>query len=130
MAVSGNLGGKVPVVDNVLSSQEQERYSTTSLYKNFIEFKLQTDPNYYVDFWQTYLAVKKKFVKGRGYETYNTKEVEKEHKEPAKVDEETADEEQEAPVSLVTNVNKQHFAPNFLLLQCWSVHQQSANLQL
>ena len=37
VAVSGNLGGKVPVVDDVLSSHEQEIYPTTSLDENCIE---------------------------------------------------------------------------------------------
>ena len=46
MAVSGNLGGKVPVVDDVLSSHEQQIYPTTSLDENSIEFELQTDRNY------------------------------------------------------------------------------------
>ena len=66
LAVSGNLGGKVPVVDNVLSSQEEEIYPTSSLDENCIEFEFQTDRNYYVDLRQTYLAAKVKFVKGRG----------------------------------------------------------------
>ena len=74
VAVSGNLGGKVPVVDNVLSSQEQEIYPTPSLDENCIEFEFQTDRNYYVDLRQTYLALKLKLVRGRGYQTYNTKE--------------------------------------------------------
>ena len=44
------------------------------------------------------------FVRGRGYEKYNTKEVKNEQKEEAKAgDEETA--EEEAPVPLVTRVN-------------------------
>ena len=77
VAVSGNLGGNVPVVDDVLSSHEQEIYSTTSLDENCIEFESQTDRNYYVDLRQTYLALKLKLVRGRGYETYNTKEVKK-----------------------------------------------------
>ena len=34
VAVSGNLVGKVPIVDDVLSSHEQENYPTTSLDKN------------------------------------------------------------------------------------------------
>ena len=84
VAVSGNLGGKVPVVDDVLSSHEQEIYPTTSLDENCIEFEFQTDRNYYVDLRQTYLALKPKLVRGGGYETYNTKEVKKEHKEEAK----------------------------------------------
>ena len=75
VAVSGNLGGKVPVVDDVLSSHEQEIYPTTSLDKNCIVLEFQTDRNQYVDLRQTYLALKLIFVKGRGYETHNTKEV-------------------------------------------------------
>ena len=105
VAVSGILGGKVPVVDNVLSShEEQGMYPTTSHDENCIGFEIQTDLNYYVDSRQTYLALKLKFVKGRGYETYNTKEVKKQHKEEPKADVET-EEEQEAPVPLVTHVN-------------------------
>ena len=49
VAVSGNLGGKVPVVDDVLSSHEQEIYLTTSLDENCIECEFQTDRNYYVE---------------------------------------------------------------------------------
>ena len=67
VALSGNLGGKVPVVDDVLSSHEQEIYLTTSLDENCIEFEIQTDRNYYVDLRQTYLALKFKLVTGRGY---------------------------------------------------------------
>ena len=37
VVVSGNLGGKVPVVEDVLSSHEQEIYLTTSLDENCIE---------------------------------------------------------------------------------------------
>ena len=48
--------------------------------------------------------MKLKLVRGRGYETYNTKEVKKEHKEEAKADEEETVEE-EAPVPLVFHVN-------------------------
>ena len=104
MAVSGNLGGEVPVVDDVLSSHEQEIYPTTSLDENCIEFEFQTDRNFYVDLRQTYLALKLKLVKGRGYETYNTKDVKKEHKEEAKVEEEETAKEDD-PVPLVTHVN-------------------------
>ena len=88
MSVSGNLGGKVPVNDDVLSSHEQEIYPTTSLDENCIEFEIQTDRSYYVDLRETYLALKLKLVRCRGYETYNTKEVKKEHKEEAKAEEE------------------------------------------
>ena len=104
VAVSGNLEWKVPVVDEVLSSHKQEIYPTTSLDKNCIEFEFQTDRNYYVDLRQRYLALKLKLVRGRGYETYNTKKVKKQHKEEAKAEEEETAEE-DAPVPLVTHVN-------------------------
>ena len=103
VAVSGNLGGKVPVVDDVLSSHEQEIYPTTSLDENCIEFEFQTDRIYYVDLRQTYLALKLKLVRGRGYETYNTQEVKKEHTKEAKAEEEETAEEEAVP--LVTHVN-------------------------
>ena len=74
VAVSGNLGGKVQIVDNVLSSHEQEFYPTTSLDENCLEFEFQTDWNYYVDLRQSFLALKLKFVKCRGYDTYESKE--------------------------------------------------------
>ena len=102
VAVFGNRGGKVPVVDNVLSSHEEEIYPTTSLDENFIEFEFQTDRNYYVNLRQTYLAVKLKLVRGRGYEIYNTKEVKKKDKEGAKAEEEETAEEH-ATVPLVTH---------------------------
>ena len=101
MAVSGNLGGKVPAVDDSLSSHEQEIYPTTSLDEKCIEFELRTDRNYYVDLRQTYLALKLKLVRGRGYETYNTKEVKKEHKEEAEAEEEETAEEDDLILSLL-----------------------------
>ena len=104
VAVSGNLGGKVPVVDDVLSSHEREIYPTTTLNENCIEFEFRTDRNKYVNLRQTYLALKLKLVRGRGYETYNTKEVKKEHKEEAKAEEEETAEE-DAPVHIVSHVN-------------------------
>ena len=104
VAVSGNLGGKVPVVDDVLSSHEEKIYPITSLDENCLEFEFRRGRNYYVDLRQTYLALKLKLVRGRRYETYDTKEVKKEHKEEAKAEEgETA--EEDAPVPLTTNVN-------------------------
>ena len=74
MAVSGNLGWKVPVVDDVLSSHKQEINPTTSVNENCIEFEFQTDRNYYVDLRQKYLDLKLKLARGRDYETYITKE--------------------------------------------------------
>ena len=79
--VSGNLGGKVRVVDDVLSSHDQKVCPTTSLDVNRIEFEFQTDWNYYVDLRQTSWALKLKFVKVSGYETYKTKEIQKQQKE-------------------------------------------------
>ena len=107
VAVSGNLGGKVPIVDDVLSSLEQEFYPTTSLDENCIEFELQTDRNCYVDLRQSYLALKLKFVKGRGYDTYESKEKKKEHKDESVVFTETGtdDEEEQEEVARVTYVN-------------------------
>ena len=104
VAVSGNLGRKVTVVDDVLSSHEQEIYPTNLLDENCREFEFQTDRNYYVDLRQTYLDLKLELVRGRGYETYNTKEVKKKHKEEAEAEEEETAEE-DAPVPLVTHVN-------------------------
>ena len=74
VAFSGNPGVKVPVVDDVLSSHEQEIYPTTSLDENSIEFEFPTVGNVYVDLRQTYLALKIKLVKGRGFDTYKKTE--------------------------------------------------------
>ena len=49
VAVSGNPGVKVPVVDNVLSLPKQEVYLTRSPDGNSIENKFQKDRNVYVD---------------------------------------------------------------------------------
>ena len=81
VAISGNPGVKVPFVDDVLSSHEQEFYPTLSLDENSIEFEFQTDRNVYVDLRQTYLALKIKLVKGRGFDIYKTTKKKKEQKE-------------------------------------------------
>ena len=80
VTVSGNPGVKVPVVDKVLSSHEQEIYPTTSLDEISIEFDFETDRNVYVGLRQTYLALKIKLVKGRRFHSYKTTEKKKEHK--------------------------------------------------
>ena len=87
-----------------MSPYEQEIYPTTSFDENCIEFEFQTDRNYYVDLRQSYLVLKLKLVRGRGYKTYNSKEIKKKQKEEIKADEEQTVEE-EAPVPLVTHVN-------------------------
>ena len=58
VAVSGNPGVKVPDVENVLSSHEQEINPTTSLDENSIEFEFQLDRNVYVDLRQAYFTLK------------------------------------------------------------------------
>ena len=109
MLISGSLEGKVPVVDDVLSSHEREIYPTTSLDENIIEVKLKTDRNYYVDLRQTFLALKFKLIKDHGYDFYNAKESIKNHKTESKQEaaENTADREieKDPPVPLVNNVN-------------------------
>ena len=106
VAVPGNLGGKVPIVDDVLSSHEQETYPTTSLDENCIEFEFQTDRIFYFDLRQSFLALKLKFVKGRGYDTYESKEKKKEHKDESVVFTETSDDDsEEEEVTRVTYVN-------------------------
>ena len=109
MAVSGNLGGKVPIVDDVLSSHEQEFCPNTSPDENCIEFEFQTDRIYYVNLRQSFLTLKLKFVKGRGYDTYESKEKKKEHKDESVVFTETgtddsAEEEEVARVTYVNNI--------------------------
>ena len=105
--MSGDLGGKVPIVDDVLSSHEQEIYPTTSLDENCIEIKFQTDRNYYVDLKQSFFMLKLKFVKRRGYDTYESKEKKKEHKDESVVFTETGtdDSDEGEEVARVTYVN-------------------------
>ena len=74
VAVSGNPVVKVPVMDDMLSSHEQEIYPTSCLDENTIELEFQTDLNVYVDLRQTYLGLKVKLIKGRGFDTYKTTE--------------------------------------------------------
>ena len=68
VAVFGNPGVKVPVVDDVLSSHEQKFYPITSLDQNRSEIEFRTDRNVYVDLRQI------KLVKGRGFDNYKTTE--------------------------------------------------------
>ena len=69
VAFSGNLGWKVPVIDNVLSYNEQEYYANTSHYEKCLEIKFEIDRNFYVDLRQAELPSNLKLVKGPGYET-------------------------------------------------------------
>ena len=114
VAVSGKPGGKVAIVDDVLSSHEHEIYPTTSLDENGIEFEFQTDRNYYVDLRQSFLALKFKLVNGRGYDTYESKGKNKEHKYESVVFTETGDddseEEEVARVTYVNNIMQSFFS--------------------
>ena len=107
VAMSGNRGGIVPFIDDVLPSHEREIYSTTWLDENCIEFEFQTDRNYYVDLRESFLAVKLKFVEGRGYDSYASKEKKKQHKDESVVFTETGtdDEEEQQEVARVTYLN-------------------------
>ena len=74
------------------------------------------------------MALKLKLVKGRGYETYNTKEVKKEHKEEAKAEENDKVEE-DAPFPLVTHVNNILHSV-FSNVEVYINNKFTANLQL
>ena len=95
VVVSGNLGRKVPIADDVLSSHEQEIYPNTSFDENCIEFEIQKDRNYYIDLRQSFLALKLKFFKGRGYDTYESREKKNEHKDESVVFTETRTDDEE-----------------------------------
>ena len=114
MAISGNLGRKISVVDTVLSSQQQDIYATTSLDEHCIECENQRDQNCSIDLMQSYLPRRLKFVKGFSYKNNNTTEVKREPKEEAKnsrkgsqrrTEDEELKKEEEAPVFLVPLVN-------------------------
>ena len=66
---------------DVWSPFEQEIYPTTFLDENSIEFEFQTDRNVSLDLRQTYLALKIKLVKRRGFDTYKTTKRKKGHRE-------------------------------------------------
>ena len=101
VAVSGSVGGNVPVVDDVLSSHEQQVFTTTSFDDNSIEFEFQTDRNNYTVLRQMFLSLVLKLVKHRGFDSYK-KEVKKKHNE-AKGKKADADDDNE--VLLIIPVN-------------------------
>ena len=49
VAVSGSVGGKDTVFDDVLSSHDKKLYPTTSFDEDSIGFELQTNRNKYTD---------------------------------------------------------------------------------
>ena len=128
-AVSGNLAGKVPIVIDVLSSHEQESYPTTSLDENCIEFEFQTERNSYVDLRQPFLALKLKYVKRRGYDTYESKKRKKEHKEESVAfietgtDDEYDEEEEVARVTYVNNIMHSIFS----IVEVYIINKQIYN---
>ena len=84
MAVSENLGAKIPIVDFFLSFHEHKTNPLPHAMETPWSLNLQTDRKYYVDLRQTYLALKMNLVKGLAYETYNTKEVKRNTKKKQK----------------------------------------------
>ena len=74
------------------------------------------------------MALKLKFVNGRGSKTYKAEEVKKEHKEDAKADKETValEEDEKAPVLLVTKVNNIMHS-NFSNVEVYINNQQIYN---
>ena len=108
--------GKVPVVDDVLSSHEQKMYPTSSLSEKCIDFEFRTDGINYVNLKQKYLVLQLKLIKGYGYATYKTKDFKKEHKEEARTGDETEEETLNSRVTHVNNI----FHSFFPLLRCTS----------
>ena len=64
------------------------------------------------------MALKLKFVTGRGYDTYESREKKKEHKDESVVFTETGDDEEEDEVARVTYVNNNVFN----IFKCGSIH--------
>ena len=127
VAVSGNLGGKVPFVDDALSSHEQEIYPTTSLDGNCIEFEFQTDRNYFLIWdslswhWSSNLSkdvvtiltrvrIRKRSTKKNLFFFHWNRNRRRRRRRGSS-----------------SYLCKQHNA--FNIFKCWSVHKQSADLQ-
>ena len=64
VAVSGNLGGKVRIINDVLSYREQDYHSSTLLHENCIEFEFESKRNYNVALRQSFLVLKLIFIRG------------------------------------------------------------------
>ena len=93
-----------------MSSHEKNIYATTSFDENTLELEFQTDLSYYVDLRQSKLAVKLKFVKRHGYDTYTLEETRKEHKAEesttTEANDESTDDEITQSKAFVTYVDK------------------------
>ena len=92
-------------MDDVLSYHEQEIYTTTSLDKNGLEIKFQTDRYVYVDLRQTYLALKNKLLKRRGSDTYKTTGKKEQEEDTAFTDDDVESIEEDEGVPHFTHVN-------------------------
>ena len=103
VAVSGSLGGKVTVVDDVFFSHEQQTYPTTSLDENSIEFEFQTDRNTYTDLRQTYLSLVLKMLEHCRFDSYK-KVVKKEHNEAEDKKANTNDDDEIPAITHVNNI--------------------------
>ena len=75
--VSVSPGGKVPIVDDMLSSHELQFYPTASLDESSIEFEFQTDYKLHVDLRQKCLPLKPKLVVGRDFDIYKKQKRER-----------------------------------------------------
>ena len=110
VVVSEIVWWKLPVVDDVFSSNEKEFCFTTSLDKNCIEFKFQMDRVYHGGWRQIFLPSNLKMIKRRGYKSYKPGELQKEHmdesKEYAAENMEGEEMEKDPSVLLVTRVYK------------------------
>ena len=126
VAVSGNLEGKVPFVDDVLSSHERGIYPTTSLDESCIEFEFQTDRNFYVDLRQSFLALKLKFFQGSWLRYIREQGKEKGPQRWVCCFIETGDDEKEEEVALVTYVNN-ILHSNFSNVEVYLNNQQIYN---
>ena len=123
LAVSGHFLRKVPVVDNVSSSHEQETYPTTSLDENCrVCFSNGLELSGW--FETSLLGFEFKFVKGRGYDTYNTKKRSPKRGKGGWGN--GCDRGGRWSSSSSRYSSKQHSTLNFF--QCWSVYQQSSKL--
>ena len=103
-AVSGNLGGQVPVVDDVLLSHEQENYLTTSLDGNCIGFEFQNGSKILPWFETDGLGFENETYQGSWLRKLQYQRSKKLLKEEVKAKEEETV-EKEAPVPLVNHVN-------------------------
>ena len=126
LRVFGIFGRKPLKVDDVLSSHEQKVYPTIWIDRNCIDIEFQKDQNYCVESRQSYTTSELKLVRSHDYETYNSKNIQKGHKEETKKTAGDEEMEEDAPVPLVTPVNNTctQFFPT---LRCTSTISKLSN---